>query len=70
MQRLYLGNLKVGSHELVAFFTGKGPNNRDYRRGASVKFAKSIGAKYLRGIFRGGLPKGPIYFNVSCGMQA
>ena len=34
VQRLYLGNLKVGKHELVAFFTGKGPNDRDYKRGA------------------------------------
>jgi hypothetical protein len=47
VQRLYLGNLKVGNHELVAFFAGKGPDNRDYRRGASLKFDKSIGAKYL-----------------------
>ncbi len=47
VQRLYLGNLKVGSHELVAFFSGKGPDNRDYRRGASLKFDKTIGAKYL-----------------------
>jgi hypothetical protein len=47
VQRLYLGNLKVGNHELVAFFNGKGPDNRDYRRGASLKFDKSIGAKYL-----------------------
>ena len=47
VQRLYLGNLKVGNHELVAFFSGKGPDNRDYRRGASLKFDKTIGAKYL-----------------------
>jgi hypothetical protein len=47
VQRVYLGNLKVGNHELVAFFAGKGPDNRDYRRGASLKFDKSIGAKYL-----------------------
>src|SRR5882757_8439687 len=25
VQQIYLGNLKVGKHELVAFFTGKGP---------------------------------------------
>src|SRR6266550_4714667 len=24
VQRIYLGNLKVGEHELVAYFTGKG----------------------------------------------
>ena len=47
VHRVYLGNLKVGEHELVAIFTGKGPNQRDYRRGATVKFAKAVGAKYL-----------------------
>ena len=47
VHRLYLGNLKVGKHELVAFFSGKGPNDRDYKRGASITFEKSIGAKYL-----------------------
>jgi hypothetical protein len=47
VHRLYLGNLKVGEHELVAFFTGKGPNDRDYKRGATLKFEKGIGAKYL-----------------------
>jgi hypothetical protein len=47
VQRLYLGNLKVGEHELVAFFTGKGPNERDYKRGATLRFEKGIGAKYL-----------------------
>jgi hypothetical protein len=47
VQRLYLGNLRVGEHELVALFTGKGPNGQDYSRGAQVKFEKSVGAKYL-----------------------
>ena len=47
VQRLYIGNLKVGQHELVAFFNGKGPRDRAYRRGASIKFEKGIGAKYL-----------------------
>jgi hypothetical protein len=47
VHRLYLGNLKVGKHELVAFFSGKGPNERDYKRGASLSFEKGIGAKYL-----------------------
>ena len=47
VQRLYVGNLKAGSHELVALFAGKGPNERDYRRGASIKFDKGVGAKYL-----------------------
>jgi hypothetical protein len=47
VQQIYLGNLKVGKHELVAFFTGKGPAERDYRRGATVNFDKGVGAKYL-----------------------
>ena len=47
VQRLYLGNLKVGEHELVALFNGKGPNERDYRRGATLHFKKAVGAKYL-----------------------
>jgi hypothetical protein len=47
VQRLYVGNLKVGSHELVAFFNGKGPSDRDYKRGASLRFEKGVGAKYL-----------------------
>jgi hypothetical protein len=47
VQELYLGNLKVGKHELVAFFTGKGPVERDYKRGATVNFEKGVGAKYL-----------------------
>jgi hypothetical protein len=47
VQRLYVGNLKAGEHELVAFFTGKGPHERDYRRGTSLKFEKEVGTKYL-----------------------
>ena len=47
VQRLYLGNLRVGKHELVALFTGKGPNGQDYSRGAQLNFEKSVGAKYL-----------------------
>ncbi|MGD9841707.1 MAG: AraC family transcriptional regulator [Steroidobacteraceae bacterium] len=47
VQRMYVGNLKVGEHELVAVFTGKGPNQRDYTRGATLKFTKGVGAKYL-----------------------
>jgi hypothetical protein len=47
VQRLYLGNVKVGNHEMVAFFTGKGPHERDYRRGATLTFEKGVGAKYV-----------------------
>jgi len=47
VHRIFIGNLKVGPHELVAFFTGKGPHERDYKRGATLKFDKGVGAKYL-----------------------
>jgi hypothetical protein len=47
VQKLYLGNLKAGPHEIVAFFTGKGPHDRDYRRGAALTFDKEVGAKYI-----------------------
>jgi hypothetical protein len=47
VQRFYVGNLKVGPHELVAVFTGKGPHDRDYRRGATLKLDKGLGAKFV-----------------------
>lgn len=47
VQKLYLGNLKAGPHELVAFFTGKGTHDRDYRRGTTLDFDKNVGAKYV-----------------------
>jgi hypothetical protein len=47
VQQIYVGNLKVGEHELVAIFTGKGPHDRDYKRGATLQFAKNIGSKYV-----------------------
>jgi hypothetical protein len=47
VQRVYVGNLRAGEHELVAVFTGEGPHTRDYRRGASLVFEKGIGPKYI-----------------------
>lgn len=47
VQRLYLGNLRAGTHELVAFFTGKGPHTRDYKRGATLKIEKGTEPKYI-----------------------
>lgn len=47
VHRVFIGNLKAGEHELVALFTGQGPNTRDYRRGATIKVEKGVGAKYL-----------------------
>ena len=47
VQRIYLGNLRAGPHELVAFFVGGGPHERDYRRGTTLKFDKSTDPKYI-----------------------
>jgi hypothetical protein len=47
VQRLYVGNLRAGTHELVAFFTGKGPHDRDYKRGATIKIEKGTDPKYI-----------------------
>ena len=47
VQRLYLGNLRAGKHELVAVFTGKGTHERDYRRGTSLVFQKQTDPKFI-----------------------
>ena len=47
VQRLWLGNLKAGEHEVTAFFTGQGPHARDYKRGTTLKVEKGVGAKYV-----------------------
>ena len=47
VQRLYMGNLKAGEHELIAIYTGKGPNGRDYRRGATHVIKKGLGPTYV-----------------------
>jgi len=47
VHRVHMANLKTGDHELVAIFTGKGPQVRNYRRGATLNFDKGIGAKYV-----------------------
>ena len=47
VQRVYLGDLRAGSHEIVAFFTGKGPHDRDYKRATTIKFDKTTDPKYI-----------------------
>lgn len=47
VQRLYIGNLASGEHELVAFFTGQGPARRDYRRGTTIKFDKTTDPQFV-----------------------
>ena len=40
MQRLHMGNLKSGEHELTVIVDGLGPDNRAYKRAASLMFDK------------------------------
>ncbi len=47
VQRLHVGNLRTGEHEITAFFTGKGPHGRDYKRGTTAKIRKGLGPKYV-----------------------
>ena len=47
VHRVWLGNLRAGKHEMTAFFTGKGPHERDYQRGATLEIDKGVGAKYV-----------------------
>ncbi len=47
VQRLYLGNLRTGTHSIDAFFTGRGPHERDYKRGATLKFEKGSEPRYI-----------------------
>jgi len=47
VQRLYIGNLTGGPHEVVALFTGLGPEKREFTRATSVTFVKETGAKFI-----------------------
>lgn len=47
IHRLYMGNVRNGSHEVVAVFTGRGPKGRDYRRATQLLVDKTAGAKNL-----------------------
>lgn len=42
IQKLFVGNVKQGQNRLTAFFTGRGPSGRDYRRATSVEFDKTF----------------------------
>ena len=48
VQKLYVGNVKQGGNEVTAFFTGKGPQGRDYRRATTVEFEKSFETTFIQ----------------------
>lgn len=47
IHKLHMANLSVGKHTLSAFFTGTGPNGRQYKRGTTLTVDKQNGAKYV-----------------------
>jgi hypothetical protein len=47
VQRIFVGNLRAGSHSIDAFFTGRGPHERDYKRGTTLKFEKGTEPRYI-----------------------
>ena len=47
VHQIYIGNLPSGEHELVAYFVGRGPKGRDFKRGANRIIEKGLGAKYV-----------------------
>jgi hypothetical protein len=47
VQRVFIGNLKTGTHSIDAFFTGRGPHERDYKRGTTLKFDKGTEPRYI-----------------------
>ena len=47
VQRLYIGNLASGEHEIVAIFSGIGPKGRDYRRGESIVLEKTTEPQFI-----------------------
>tara|TARA_R110002072_G_scaffold5527_7_gene35407 strand:+ start:1810 stop:2334 length:525 start_codon:yes stop_codon:yes gene_type:complete len=42
VQKLYVGNAKQGMNRVTAFFTGKGPSDRDYKRAVTLEFEQSF----------------------------
>jgi hypothetical protein len=47
VQRLHIGNLPSGEHEIIAIFTGVGPSGRDYRRGKTIVIEKSSEPQFV-----------------------
>jgi hypothetical protein len=52
VQRLYMGNVKAGDHQLAAVFTGKGPQGQDYKRAETIPLKKEKGAAFIKLVVR------------------
>jgi len=47
VQRLYLGNIRTGDHELVVSYSGKAPAGGEYKRSGSYRVKKDVGPKFV-----------------------
>lgn len=47
VQKLFVGNVKQGENRVTAFFTGRGPNGRDFRRATTVEFEKTFEPTFI-----------------------
>jgi len=47
VQKIYMGNIKTGNHDLVVSFIGQASAGGEYRRSASYKVNKSVGPKFV-----------------------
>ncbi|MES2673370.1 MAG: AraC family transcriptional regulator [Pseudomonadota bacterium] len=47
IQKFYITNLNEGKHSATLFFTGVGPNGRDYKRASTIEFEKGPAGEYL-----------------------
>lgn len=47
VQKFYTTNINEGKHLVTAFFTGIGPNGRDYKRAVDLEFEKGPGSGYM-----------------------
>jgi hypothetical protein len=53
VQKIYVGNIKTGDHELVVSFAGKAPAGGELQRSASYKLNKDVGPKFVEVKFSG-----------------
>ena len=47
VQKIYVGNIKTGDHELVVSFAGKSPAGGDLQRSSSYKLNKDVGPRFV-----------------------
>jgi hypothetical protein len=47
VQRLYLGNIITGEHDLVVSYSGKAPAGGEYKRSGSYRINKDVGPKFV-----------------------